>query len=155
MIGAVRLIRTPGPYIIRVGIRRPHLIVVKFQSPESMIPWYPIPFDGTLIGTIEIVGISGRGNLNLEIHGVGDAPVGIEHGDGGRCRRGGGGGGPHTTNFRALEPPPSGLSTVTGTVAGVAMSAAVMDACSWVADTPVVVLFAPFRRTRAPGTKLR
>src|SRR3990170_915655 len=64
------------------------------------------------------------------------------------------GAGPHTTKFMALETPPSGLSTVTGTVAGVAMSAAVMDACSWVADTKVVVLFEPFQRTLAPETKL-
>src|SRR3990172_12260745 len=49
---------------------------------------------------------------------------------------------------------PSGVSTVTGTVPGVAMSAAVMDACSWVADTKVVVRSAPFQRTLAPDAKL-
>src|SRR3990170_3880250 len=64
------------------------------------------------------------------------------------------GAGPHTSKFMALETPPSGLSTVTGTVAGVAMSAAVIFARNWVADTKVVVRSAPFHRTFAPETKL-
>src|SRR3989304_1191401 len=54
----------------------------------------------------------------------------------------------------ALETPPSGLSTVTGTVAGAAMSAAVIFARNWVADTKGGVRSAPFHRTFAPETKL-
>src|SRR3989337_95452 len=64
------------------------------------------------------------------------------------------GAGPHTTKFMALETPPSGLSTVTGTVAGAAMSAAVIVARNWVADTKVVERSEPFQRTFAPETKL-
>src|SRR5512134_2654879 len=52
-----------------------------------------------------------------------------------------------------VPPPGVGLNTVTCAVPAVAMSAAVIDAVSCVAETNVVVRLAPFHRTTEPATK--
>src|SRR5438093_197201 len=54
-----------------------------------------------------------------------------------------------TENVWAAEVPPpgAGVSTVTGTLAAVAMSAAAIAAVNWAALTKVVVRAAPFQRT--------
>jgi hypothetical protein len=46
-----------------------------------------------------------------------------------------------------VPPPGAGLKTVTEAVPAVAMSAAVIETVSWVAETYVVVRFDPFQRT--------
>jgi len=63
---------------------------------------------------------------------------------------------PLMVKVRAPEVPPPGvgLKTVTDAVPALAMSAAVMDAVSWVDETNVVVRLAPFQRTMEPVTKL-
>src|SRR5204863_9190581 len=66
------------------------------------------------------------------------------------------GAGLFTVNVCAADVPPpgAGVTTVTGTVAAVATSAAAIAAVSWVALTKVVVRAAPFQRTLEPLTKL-
>src|SRR3989454_1016756 len=60
-----------------------------------------------------------------------------------------------TENVCAADVPPPGVgvSTVTGTLAAVAMSAAAIAAVNWVALTKVVVRAAPFQRTVEPLVK--
>ena len=60
-----------------------------------------------------------------------------------------------TVKVSALEVPPAGVGveTVTGTVPLVAMSAAVICACSWVLDTKVVGRALPFQCTVESETK--
>jgi len=59
------------------------------------------------------------------------------------------------TKFTALEipPPGAGLETVTGTVPADAISAAVMEAASWLTVKNVVGRFEPFQRTIDPFMK--